>query len=144
MKLSIELVPKTCWFTNVRSNVSKSEWDILRKACYKKAGYRCEICGGVGENHPVECHEIWEYNDEDNIQTLKGLIALCPNCHKVKHPGLAGMNGDGDIVIKQLMGVNGWDRETANEYIGACFEIWERRSRKEWKLDISYLNEYEK
>lgn len=144
MKLSIELVPKTCWFTNVRSNVSKAEWDTLRKACYKKAGYRCEICGGVGENHPVECHEIWEYNDEEYTQTLKGLIALCPNCHKVKHPGLAGMNGDGDIVIKQLMKVNGWKKETAFEYLDACFEIWERRSRKEWKLDISYLNEYEK
>jgi hypothetical protein len=26
----------------------------------------------------MECHEIWEYNDEDKIQKLIGLISLCP------------------------------------------------------------------
>ena len=54
-RLTIELVPSTCWFSNVRSNISKQDWDRLRKETYKKANYRCEICGGVGRNHPVEC-----------------------------------------------------------------------------------------
>ena len=29
MKLTIELVPQTAWYSNVRSNVSKAEWDVF-------------------------------------------------------------------------------------------------------------------
>ena len=87
--LTIELVPSTCWFSNVRDHVSKSIWDKLRKATYRQSNYRCEICGDRGSKHPVECHEIWHYDDDKYIQTLTGLTALCPDCHRVKHIGLA-------------------------------------------------------
>jgi hypothetical protein len=30
-RLTVELVPSTCWYTNVRSNVSKAVWDRLRR-----------------------------------------------------------------------------------------------------------------
>ena len=30
------------------ANLSKKDWDKLRKACYESAGHKCEICGGVG------------------------------------------------------------------------------------------------
>jgi hypothetical protein len=49
MKLTIELVPKTSWYSNVRSNVSKDEWDKIKKKCYIKANYKCEICNGIGD-----------------------------------------------------------------------------------------------
>ena len=48
MKLTIELVPKTSWYSNVRSNVSRSQWDKLRKKCYLNADYKCEVCGDTG------------------------------------------------------------------------------------------------
>ncbi|AKJ73572.1 hypothetical protein SP39_1 [Salmonella phage 39] len=79
------MVPKTAWFTNLRSHLSKSNWDVVRKKCYAKANYKCEICGGKGTKHPVECHEIWDFGN--GKITLKGLIALCPSCHEVKHIG---------------------------------------------------------
>ena len=44
MKLTIELVPSTAWFTNVRSEVSKAKWDKIRRKSYKHADYKCEIC----------------------------------------------------------------------------------------------------
>jgi len=56
----------------------------------KKAENLCETCGGCGPQYPVECHEIWNYDDTRLIQKLDGLIALCPDCHEVKHIGLAG------------------------------------------------------
>ncbi len=31
MKLTIELVPKTAWYSNVRSNVTASKWDKRSK-----------------------------------------------------------------------------------------------------------------
>ena len=146
LKLTIELVPKTCWYSNVRSNVSKSEWDIIRKKCYEKANNVCEIWGDVGTNqgirHKVECHEIWTYKDDTKEQILEGLISLCPRCHKTKHVGLAQMNGELEIVIRQLMIVNDMDRDEAEEYITDAFTVWGERSRFNWTLDISYLSKY--
>ena len=70
-KLKSEIVPTSCWYSNVRSNVSKKEWDFLRKKSYESAGHVCEICGDTGKNqgfnHNVECHEIWEYDDNTHI-----------------------------------------------------------------------------
>jgi 5-methylcytosine-specific restriction endonuclease McrA len=142
MLLTIELVPKSSWYSNVRSNVTINEWDIIRKKSYKKAGYKCEICGGKGNKHPVECHEIWDYNESTNVQKLIGLISLCPKCHKTKHVGLSQIRGEEDIVIKQLMKVNKISDQESIEYINESFNIWIERSDKKWTLDISYLDEY--
>lgn len=133
--LSIELVPQSSWYSNVRSNVSKEQWDVIRRASYKKANYLCEICGGKGSSHPVECHEVLEYNENTRIQKLIRFISLCPNCHKVKHIGFHGV----DENIPWLMKINNWDSEIANKYVDNCFGIWSRRSKMSWKLDLSYL-----
>lgn len=138
-RLTIELVPSTCWFSNVRSNVSKRTWDRLRKETYKQADYRCEICGGVGPNHPVECHEVWHYDDIKHVQRLSRLIALCPACHQCKHMGLAQINGKEVEALEHLAEVNNWEMWQAIEYAERAFEIWSERSKHQWKLDISYL-----
>jgi len=139
MKLNIELVPQTCHYKNVRSNVSKQEWDKLRKECYAKAKYKCEICGGRGTKHPVECHEIWYYDDNKRIQSLKGLISLCPTCHMVKHIGLARINGNYELAFNHFMKVNNYSKELANIEINKAFRKWEERSSHTWTLDISWL-----
>lgn len=144
--LTIELVPKTAWYSNVRSNVTASKWDAIRKKSYSIANNKCEICGDVGKNqgvkHNVECHEIWEYNDKTKEQKLTGLISLCPFCHKTKHVGLAQIKGEEEIVIKQLIKVNKMTRQEAKDYIRTAFEVWLERSKYEWKLDITMLDDY--
>jgi len=139
IRLSVELVPSTCWFSNVRDHVSQSDWDKLRKASYKKAGYLCEICGGRGKKYPVECHEIWEYDDEGFTQTLKGLISLCPNCHETKHIGLAGLRGRGAIAKAHLAQVNGWTSEQTEQYLKLVWAVWTERSKHDWKLNFEWL-----
>jgi len=143
MKLTIELVPKTSWYSNVRSNVKPAEWDRIRKKCYAAANNKCELCNDVGTNqgvrHAVECHEIWHYDDDTKKQTLTGLIALCPRCHKTKHPGLANIKGEMEIVIRQLMVVNKMERDAAEDYIRESFDVWRERSEHDWELDISFL-----
>jgi hypothetical protein len=144
-KLTIELVPKTSWYSNVRSNVTRAEWDKIRKKSYAHANHKCEVCGATGKEqgfkHNVECHEIWEYTN-DGTQKLIGLISLCPHCHKVKHPGLAQMKGELDIVVNQLMKVNEIDTAEAMFMLNEAFDVWRKRSQQEWDLDISYLEEY--
>lgn len=140
-RLAIELVPKTSWYSNVRSHVSETEWDRLRKPVYNRAGSRCEICGGRGPAHPVECHEIWQYDDEVSVQRLIGLIALCPACHSVKHLGRSHVKGRGDEAIDQLMKVNRWSAAQADAYIELVLDVWKLRSRVPWQLDLSWLAE---
>lgn len=142
MKLTIELVPQTCWFSNVRSAVSKKQWDTIRSQVASKAWNLCEICGDVGPKHPVECHEIWHYDDKKLIQKLEGMIALCPNCHMVKHMGLAQIQNKGEEAIRHLMKINKLTRPKAEKYIEEVFELWGKRSTKQWKLDISHLKKY--
>lgn len=139
MTLTIELVPKTSWYTNVRSEVTDEEWDAIRRAVYRRADYQCEVCGGQGDDHPVECHEVWEYDDENHVQRLKRMIALCPDCHQVKHIGYASSQGKGHEAAEHLSEVNGWSLERAMEYINDSFEQWRERSQHDWDVDISIL-----
>lgn len=139
IKLSIELVPATCWYSNVRSNVRPSTWDRLQQEVFQAANYRCQICGGTGPAHPVEAHEIWSYDDHRMVQTLKDLISLCPNCHEVKHIGHALKSGRTKRVIEWLCLVNHFDADQALAYIDYSFKVHGIRSQFQWRLDLSVL-----
>ena len=144
MKLTVELVPQSSWGNNLRSeaNLSKAQWDKLRKKSYQKANYRCEICGGKGPKWPVECHEIWHYDDETHTQTLKGLISLCPTCHKAKHLGrtlsVESQEVQSEVILK-LATVNQLNPQQTEEYIVKVFEQWQQRSQHQWDLDLTWL-----
>ena len=139
IKLSIELVPETCFCSNLRSELPTKDWDIIRKGAYADAGYRCKICSGKGSKHPVEAHEVWEYDEKACVQILVGVIALCPDCHTSKHYGLAQIRGNEGKAISQLMKVNGWSRKEVEKHVCAAFAEWENRSEHKWELDLSWL-----
>lgn len=140
MRLTIELIPKTSWNNNLRSYLTQRQWDVVRRKCYAEAGNKCEICGDVGPRHPVECHERWDFID--GKVKLLGLIALCPNCHEVKHVGLAGIRGRAHHAKAHFMKVNNMSSHDADIYIAEAFNLWRERSNQQWDLEISYLEEY--
>lgn len=147
IRLSIELVPSTSWYDNVRNALTKEEWDIVRKKAYRQDNYKCHICGSTGilqrsATWPVEAHEVWEYNDKTHVQKLVKIVSLCPICHHVKHMGLASINGQMEEVIKQLCNVNKWSREVSKSYIAFSFDLWKERSEHNWTVDISNLDKY--
>ena len=144
-KLFVELIPTTCHYSNVRTTVKPAEWDKIRFISYEAANHKCEICGEIGKNqgykHNVECHEIWEYDDENKIQKLKGLISLCPICHQVKHIGRAIAMGRHKDAYSQLMKVNKWTLQEVEQHVLASFELHKERSKYEWDLELSILTE---
>ena len=144
-KLLVELVPTTCHYSNVRSTLTTQQWDKIRQLSYAAAGNVCEICGDTGKNqgyrHNVECHEIWEYDDENHIQKLAGLISLCPVCHQVKHIGRAIAMGKEQDCFKQMAKVNKWTTEQIQEHIVESFKLHKTRSKQKWGLDLSLLSE---
>jgi hypothetical protein len=130
------------WLNNVRAVVTKKQWDYLKSQVSSKAYNLCEICGGVGPKHPVECHEIWAFDNKNLVQKLEGMIALCPSCHMVKHFGFAEVRGKRAIALRHLMSVNKLTLNKAEEYVAQAFKVWAERSKKNWTLDITHLKEY--
>lgn len=137
--LTLELVPRTSWFANVRSAVSGGAWDRLRRAAYAGAGHRCQVCAGRGTRHAVEAHEIFEYDDASRVQRLVGLVTLCPACHACKHIGLAAVQGRFERALLHLARVNAWTDADARLYVEAELERWARRSAHPWTVDLSWL-----
>lgn len=139
----------------MRSEVTPAEWEVCKRFVKDRSGNRCEICGGKGRKWPVECHEIWGYEEacerpnctacwfdgKRNVQRLIGLIALCPMCHAVKHIGRTQAVGALEGAVRHIMRVNQWSYPDAEAYLEAVFEQWARRSEQLWELDISYLTE---
>lgn len=141
MKLSIELVPSSCWYSNVRSNVRSETWERLQCATFHKAGHVCEICAGTGDTHPVEAHEVWIYDDHRLIQRLDRLISLCPRCHEIKHIGLAIKSGNAKRALTWLSTVNEITPSEALVYVQRAFQIHKIRSQFQWQLDIKLLTQ---
>lgn len=139
--LEVELVPSTAWGSNMRSILTAAQWKTCQQFVYARSGRCCEICGDVGPRWPVECHEIWSYDDDAWIQTLDGLIALCSRCHQTKHAGFAAARGQLHLVLMQLREVNNWSLEHAELYLEAVFEVWDRRSQHGWDLDTTWLKQ---
>jgi hypothetical protein len=76
----VDLIPDSCWFTNVRSCVNQRDWDRLRRMVYRRAKDRCEVCG-AGRDPDVdkwlEAHERWEYDEATRTQRLRRIVCLC-------------------------------------------------------------------
>lgn len=138
MILTIELVPETSFYNNLRKMMSQESWDKLRKSIYAKYNHICGICGASGK---MNCHEIWEYDDRHHIQHLKGFISLCDLCHHCKHIGYAQILSnegklDFDDVVNHFLKVNKCSMREYEDYIGKMWEQWEERSNHSWKIDL--------
>jgi len=127
-------IPPETHGRNLRSLLPQEDWDLLRTDCYRSANYICEICGGKGPKHPVECHEEWELILETKTQKLVKLMALCPNCHLVKHIGRAERIGKFEKAARHFLKVNNLDnlsgvrilRDLLNEqmkFLGGNFKL---------------------
>lgn len=141
--LYVDLVPQTCWFSNIRSALSKSDWDLIRKKMYQDSNYRCDICHGYGSEHPVEAHERWSFDWNTTTQKLTKIESLCPDCHQATHFGFAMVSGHEKDAFNRLKYVNGWNDLQTNSHIEEAFKIWEKRNLiSNWKLDILWLNSF--
>ncbi|MFJ5229657.1 DUF5710 domain-containing protein [Kitasatospora sp. NPDC088391] len=140
--LFVDLVPSSCWFTNVRSCVAPRDWDRLRRMIDARAGNRCEVCGAGQDrsaDRRLEAHERWTYDEARRVQTLKRLICLCSDCHTVTHFGFARVRGLAPQARAHLIEVTGMTPAEADRHIARAFDLWEARSRVDWTLDLGLL-----
>lgn len=141
MKLTIELVPQTSFYKNARSILSKTKWENICRKVRAKANNVCQICGGHSNGRSLDCHEVWSFDEENHIQKLVKIIALCERCHEVKHIGLAEVKGNLERAKKHFMTINNISKKEADKLIAEAFNIWNERSQHNWKIDTAKLLE---
>ena len=140
-KLNFEIVPDSCWYSNLRSILTPAQWDVVRKEAYARAGGKCSICGG--QSPRLEAHEQWEYDEKNAVQRLKNVIAVCRNCHEVIHIGRTQLMGREREAEEHFMKVNGASYPDYRKALGEANEDHRRRNLiPEWKLDLTYLKKF--
>ena len=136
-KLYFEFVPEECWYSNLRSVLTPADWDKVRKDAYARAGYRCCICG---KKDRLEAHEQWSYDDQLKLQKLENVLALCHNCHEVKHIFRTQLMGRGAEAMAHFMRVNGCTQMQFHAALAEANEEYLRRNKVEgWTTDVSWL-----
>lgn len=138
--LNFELVPDSCWYSNLRSMLSQKQWDFIRKDAYARSGGKCVFCGAKGR---LEAHEQWDYDEENAVQKLKDVIAVCPKCHEVIHIGRTQLLGKDREAEEQFMKVNRCTYADFKKALAQANVDHIRRNKvAEWKIDLSYLKRY--
>jgi hypothetical protein len=140
--LFVDLVPNTAWYSNLRSELFPHEWELVKKRTFSEARHRCQVCGGRGPAHPVECHERFTYDEAAQVLSLIRTVALCPACHEVTHFGLASVRGRIAQAQAHLMTVNGWNLDQTNQHVDAAMQLWKTRGLTEWVLDATWLLDF--
>ncbi len=140
-KLKFELVPDGCWYSNLRSILSKAQWDFIKADAKARFSGRCAICGA--KTNRLEAHEVWSYDEKTRTQKLDDVIAVCKDCHSVIHIGRTSLKGDLERAENHYMKVN---CATYPEYRQALGKANERHKKlnevSEWKLDLTWLKRF--
>jgi hypothetical protein len=140
-ELFVDLIPSTCWFTNVRYCIHPCDWDRVRRFVYKRVNYICEGCGINTRinNIRLDAHERWSYDLDTHTQKLVRLVALCADCHQSTHYGLAEINGKSEEAFSHLQATRHFTEDECHMHIINAFDVWLNRSKIEWTLDLSLI-----
>ena len=140
-KLGFEMVPDSCWYSNLRSILSAEQWNAVRRDAYSRAEGKCMICGAPSKR--LEAHERWSYDEENCIQKLETVIAVCRDCHEVIHIGRTSLLGSEKSASEHFMKVNGASYPEYRKALCEANEAHRRRNKvSEWKLDLSWLKRF--
>ncbi|HTP16659.1 MAG TPA: DUF5710 domain-containing protein [Streptosporangiaceae bacterium] len=141
--LFVDLIPAPCWFASAANCLREESWDRVRRMVYGRAGQQCEACGASRAGGAVlEAHERYFYDERRRVQSLRRLICLCRECHRVTHFGKAGIDGVSGEAFRHLARVTGWTQAQADAHIEEAFETWHRRSAQDWRTDMGILSGY--
>lgn len=130
----VDLIPSSSWCASLANMLTGSSWKVLRDVAAARAG-ACEECGAMGV--PLECHEIWSYDEAAGVQTLRELRAVCGPCHETHHLGLASVRGRYAQAMLRLAALNRLMPSEIAEYETEVFARFDRRSAIAWSLDLS-------
>ena len=140
-KLNFELVPDGCWYSNLRTILSKKQWEFLKVDAKERSQGKCMICGR--KTNRLEAHERWSYDKEKGVQKLEDIVAVCHDCHSVIHIGFTQLKGNIKRAEEHFMKVNDCSYAEYRKALGQANERHKELNKvSEWALDITYLKRY--
>jgi len=135
--LTIEPIPYASRLATLAKLLPSERWDTLRRAVYRRARYRCQICGREGRMY---CHEGWHFNEEKEHQFLRGFKALCKRCHDVKHLIFVRDDLLREKLVEHFITVNCVTREQAEECLSAAYHRQQSLNQKQWIISYGKYN----
>ena len=137
----IELVPDGCWYSNLRTILSKKQWDFLKADAKERANGKCMICGK--ETKYLDAHEKWSYDRNKRTQKLEDILAVCKDCHSVIHMERTQLLGNAERAENHFMAVNKCSYVEMRKAMGEANEEHQKNNQvSEWLLDLSYLKRF--
>ena len=135
--LSIQLMPDASRCATLANLMPRQRWYQLRRSVYRKAHYRCQICGSAGRMY---CHEVWYFNEQTSYQHLMGFKCLCEACHKMKHIFFVRDSQQRAILFQHFLTVNRMTREQGLEHLQEVYRQQQRLNQKEWTVNYGVYN----
>ena len=140
-KLEFEFVPDGCWYSNLRSILTKAQWDFIKQDAKERANGVCNICGK--KTKYLDAHEQWVYDEKLGIQKLKDVIAVCKDCHSAIHINRTWLKGNPEKAEDHYMKVNNCSYAEMRDDMGKANEKQQKLNEvSEWKLDVSWLKRF--
>lgn len=135
--LYVDLIPRGSFTLNLRGVLSGEDWTRISKGVHIRAGGVCECCGAKSVGRNLDTHERFHF--DGGVQRLVCLVGMCRKCHLSTHFGFAKVRGLGEDALLHLMYVRGWNRCEAENHVMEAFRVWEERSKRSWRVDLSLI-----
>jgi hypothetical protein len=139
-KLMPHLVPKPLWGKSAAQlfkGKARAVWKRIRSNALQVALGVCQVCSDPVPESDLNCHELWDYDDDRGTATLVGLRMQCRKCDCAVHMGRAEKQGFLDVAIAQLYKVNGVGELEAMKLYRRARGIWSQRNKKQWRIVVA-------
>lgn len=134
-------MPRPLWGKSL-AETNPEAWAIIRGEVLASEK-KCHICGSTEE---LEARELYEYDDTDCVQSLRGIHALCLKCNMVQHYGFAEIESGQKLLEERkltlddlkahFMEVNHATLTEWEMHDSIASVIWDIRNRKAWTQDL--------
>ncbi len=143
LRLPMTPLPKDSWYRDLGRALPTTEWHQLRDYTLRRADTHCTTCGAKGA---LRVDGDWEFDDRRRIQRLVGLSALCQLCYLTRHPDQAEQMAEQgrlglELVVRHFRELNRCSLKAYEEHRAEALRTWERRSKKDWQVDLSIKDE---
>lgn len=135
LKLLPVLIPRPLWGINAHDLVERDCWEKIRRDTFLRDKKRCVICGKQG---PLECHEVFTFDDANGIATLARLESRCSTCHACNHLGrLYKRNPPGfKQALVYLAKINKMQPQEVIDLVKDAFKLHKARTRP-WEMKVA-------
>lgn len=153
--IRFEFVPPKQANRNVRSYLdyktkSYKKWKEIRDYIEISNNGLCQICftssKEYGKSYNTECHEVWKYyidGNQNRIQKLIKLEALCSMCHEIKHMNQHYRDKEYlELLLMRYAEINGISIEKAKDEYELAKVFAYKKENLQYKLDLSYLEKF--